>query len=147
LFGYLWAAGDARTPLRANVAAAVVWIAVALPLLPLVGVAALAIGWLAAALTDASVLLIGAAALGVRRTLLLRPIAVPVAAASVAAAVGWLLARDHGSAPAIAGELCCVEVVYLALLVAFDRARADDLKSIARRLATLTVTAHRRAAL
>ena len=46
---YLWTAGDAKTPLRAMIADAVVCVAVGLPLVPILGVLGLAIGGVAAA--------------------------------------------------------------------------------------------------
>jgi len=54
--GYLWAAGDARTPLRAYILEALVWGAVAAGLMPVLGLTALGVGWLAGAACFALVL-------------------------------------------------------------------------------------------
>ena len=54
--GYLYAVGDAATPLRATIAHTIVWLLIAFATLPLVGVAAIGIGWGAGSVVDAIVL-------------------------------------------------------------------------------------------
>ena len=53
---YLWTAGDARSPLRASIADAVVVVAVGLPLVPILGVLGLAIGGVACAVVHTAIL-------------------------------------------------------------------------------------------
>ena len=53
---YLWTAGDAKSPLRASIADAVVVVAVGLPLVPLIGVLGLAIGGVACAIVHTGIL-------------------------------------------------------------------------------------------
>jgi hypothetical protein len=90
--GYLWASGDARTPLRAHGLESIVWCAAGLALLPIVGISALGIGWLAGAVVFALVLdrstrrLLGAR--------LLATLAAPLAVAVAAGAAGWVAARS-----------------------------------------------------
>jgi hypothetical protein len=54
--GYLLAMGDAGAPLRAGIGNGLAYFAVALPLLPLIGVQALALGWTFGSLTEAVLL-------------------------------------------------------------------------------------------
>ena len=91
---YLWTAGDARTPLRAQIADAVVVIAVGLPLVPILGVLGLAIGGVACAIVHTAIL-----ARAVDRQThvhVLRQIGAPVLAWIVAAGVAWGCAQGPG---------------------------------------------------
>jgi hypothetical protein len=84
-----------------------VWLAVALALLPGLGVAALGFGWLAATLVDVGVLV--PAALGSPRVWILR--AAPVVGIAAAAAVlGWLAGRSLDSLPAGAAASVAVSL-------------------------------------
>jgi PST family polysaccharide transporter len=88
--GYLWAAGDARTPLRVATVHTVVLGAVALPLLPPLGLTGVGVGIAVSSLVDAVLLSrAGASKLGTR---LLETISLPTVIAVSAAAAGWGLA-------------------------------------------------------
>ncbi len=93
---YLWTAGDAGSPLRAQIADAVVVIAVGLPLVPIIGVLGLAIGGVACAIAHTAIL-----ARAVDRQThvnVVRHIGVPVLAWTVAAGAAWGCAEGPGSA-------------------------------------------------
>jgi O-antigen/teichoic acid export membrane protein len=112
---YLWTAGDATTPLRAQIADAVVVIAVGLPLVPIIGVLGLAIGGVACAVVHTAIL-----ARAVDRQTdvhVLRHIGAPVLAWVVAA--GAALGLAHGPGPlamrAVLSSFVAVGV-YLVLL-------------------------------
>jgi peptidoglycan biosynthesis protein MviN/MurJ (putative lipid II flippase) len=115
--GYLWAVGDASTPLRALVIQGVTWIAIALPLLPVVGVAAVGLGWLAASVTEAAILARRAS----RRTgaRILSALVVPTAVAAAAGAAGWAAAASAGTnlAAAALGGVVAAAVYLITLLV------------------------------
>jgi len=84
---YLWTAGDAKSPLRASIADAVVVIVVGLPLVPLVGVLGLAIGGVACAIVHTAML-----ARAVKRQThvnVIRHIRTPVLGWLFAVGVGW----------------------------------------------------------
>jgi PST family polysaccharide transporter len=134
LIGFLWAAGDGRTPLRAGATAAVTWLVVGFALLPVIGLAGLSIGWLAAEVLASRVLIRGAAQRLNGRLRIVRPIVAPTFAAAVAAIIGWLLARQHASVVAIVAEFLCVEFVYYTLLIVLDRTAGGDLRATAARL-------------
>jgi O-antigen/teichoic acid export membrane protein len=87
--GYLWAVGDASTPLRANLSRTIVWACVAFALLPWLGVAALGVGWLAGSL--AQVWVFGQAVRRHFRGRMIRPLLIPTLAAIAAATVGWAI--------------------------------------------------------
>jgi O-antigen/teichoic acid export membrane protein len=93
--GYLWAVGDASTPLRANLSRTVAWACVAFALLPWLGVAALGVGWLAGSL--AQVWVLGGAVRGHFGVRMIRPLLVPTLAAIAAAAVGWAVSSAGGA--------------------------------------------------
>jgi O-antigen/teichoic acid export membrane protein len=90
--GFLWAVGDASTPLRAVVYHGTAWIAVSLALIPVLGVTALGVGWLAAAVVDAVVLGRGARRKADIR--LARLLLIPAGVASASAAVGWIVSSS-----------------------------------------------------
>jgi O-antigen/teichoic acid export membrane protein len=91
---YLWTAGDAKSPLRAQIADAVVVVAVGLPLVPIIGVLGLAIGSVACAIVHTTIL-----ARAVDRQThvhVFRQIRAPVFAWVVAAGVAWGCAQGPG---------------------------------------------------
>lgn len=89
--GYLWAAGDARTPLRIAALHTVALGAVALPLLPPLGLVAVGVGIAVSSLVDAVLLSrAGAAQLGTR---FFETLSLPTLVAVAAAAAGWGIAR------------------------------------------------------
>jgi O-antigen/teichoic acid export membrane protein len=102
--GYLYAVGDTSTVLRAAIATSVVWLLVALPLLPSLGTTAVAVGWMVSSLVEIPIL---CGAVRRRTGASLRPIAVPWVAASIAGAFGWLVSRSvsHGLLAAFLGTL------------------------------------------
>jgi O-antigen/teichoic acid export membrane protein len=112
---YLWTAGDAKSPLRASIADAVVVVAVGLPLVPILGVLGLAIGGVACAVVHTAIL-----ARAVDRQThvhVLRHIGVPVLAWMVAAGVAWGCAQGPGPLVMRAALSGCVAVgLYFGLL-------------------------------
>jgi O-antigen/teichoic acid export membrane protein len=112
---YLWTAGDAKSPLRASIAEAVVVVAVGLPLVPIVGVLGLAIGGVACAAVGAAIL-----ARAVDRQThvhVVRQIRTPVLAWMIAAGVAWGCAQGPGPLVMRAALSSCVAVgLYLGLL-------------------------------
>ncbi len=89
--GFLYAVGDARKVLVATTAHTLVWLAVAVPLLPDLGVAAVGAGLLAGFAIEGALL---ARAIRVRTGLRChRTTAAPTAAIVASAAVGYLIAR------------------------------------------------------
>jgi O-antigen/teichoic acid export membrane protein len=112
---YLWTAGDARSPLRAQLADAVVVVAVGLPLVPIVGVLGLAIGGVACAVAHTAIL-----ARAVDREThvhVLRHIGAPVLAWMAAAGVAWGFAQGPGPLVIRAALGSCVALgLYFGLL-------------------------------
>ena len=117
---YLWTAGDAGSPLRAQIADAVVVIAVGLPLVPIIGVLGLAIGGVACAIAHTAIL-----ARAVDRQThvnVVRHIGVPVLAWTVAAGAAWGCAEGPGPLVIRAVLGSCVAVgLYLGLLLVTRR--------------------------
>ena len=120
--GYLYAVGDAAAVLRSSIWQTLVWFAVTLPLLPLIGVSAVGIGWLVSALAEAAVLIRATR----RRTdpHLIRPLILPVLAGIVSAGAGWYVASWGGGTllSGVAGG-CCSVACFLAILLIFERPR------------------------
>jgi O-antigen/teichoic acid export membrane protein len=112
---YLWTAGDAKSPLRASIAEAVVVVAVGLPLVPIVGVLGLAIGGVACAAAGAAIL-----ARAVDRQThihVVRHIRTPVLAWMIAAGAAWVCAQGPGPPVIRAALSSCVAVgLYFGLL-------------------------------
>jgi O-antigen/teichoic acid export membrane protein len=112
---YLWTAGDARTPLRAQIADAVVVVAVGLPLVPVIGVLGLAVGGVACAVVHTAIL-----ARAVDREThihVLRQIRAPVLAWMVAAGAAWGCAQGPGPLLVRAAVSSCTAVgLYFGLL-------------------------------
>jgi O-antigen/teichoic acid export membrane protein len=101
--GYLYAVGDAAAVLIATAVTAIVWLAVALLLVPYLGAVGAGVGWAASSLVEIPLL-----ARPVRRRTnasLLRPIASPWIAATLAGVTGWVVSRNvgHGISAAVAG--------------------------------------------
>jgi O-antigen/teichoic acid export membrane protein len=127
--GYLYAAGDPVTVLRASACVALCWLCVGLGLLPFIGVAALGVGWLASSVCDAVVLGRGTFRLCGAR--MLPPLRVPLAVGAAAGAAGWavtvagpagLLSAALGGLTAAALQLGGLTVFRRALLMETVRA-------------------------
>jgi O-antigen/teichoic acid export membrane protein len=115
--GYLYSVGDASAVLRAVALQTATSFAVALPLLPLVGISGVGLGWLAASVVGATML--GRATLKWTRVRLIRPLLVPVVVGVISAAVGWLVA-DVGGADlwsGLAGGVGAVACFELGMLI------------------------------
>jgi len=112
---YLWTAGDAKSPLRASIADAVVVVAIGLPLVPILGVLGLAIGGVACAIAHTAIL-----ARAVDRQTqvhVVRHIRTPVLAWMIAAGVAWGCAQGPGPLVIRAALSSCVAFgLYLGLL-------------------------------
>ena len=112
---YLWTSGDAKTPLRAMIADAVVCVAVGLPLVPILGVLGLAVAGVAAAVCHTAIL-----AHAVDRQThvhVFRQIRTPVLAWVVAAGAAWGCAQAPGPLVIRAAISSCMAVVlYFGLL-------------------------------
>jgi O-antigen/teichoic acid export membrane protein len=121
--GYLYAIGDATTPLRAAVAHAVMWLATTFALLDLVGIRAAGIGWLVGAIVDAAILGRGVARTSSARVL--RPLLWPTTLAIVGAGAGYLL-PGSGILGAV-GAAVTAEAVFLLGIALFARDRLRDL--------------------
>jgi peptidoglycan biosynthesis protein MviN/MurJ (putative lipid II flippase) len=115
--GYLYAVGDAATPLRATIAHTILWLLIAFATLPVLGVAAIGIGWGAGSVVDAIVLGRGA----VRHT------QARIAGLLVFPAVGaWLTERIGPSIAAGIAAVVMALTVYLLVLMATCRDRASE---------------------
>jgi polysaccharide transporter, PST family len=128
--GWLYAADDPGTVLRAFAVHAVVWVSVTLALLSPVGPAAIGIGWIAGALGDSTLLALAAA----RRTgaHVLRVIAPPFAIALVAGAAGWTLSTTTESVAAGLAGLLVGEALLLAGLFVVARPLLREAVGLAR---------------
>jgi len=119
-FGYLWAVGDARTPLRATLLGIPSWCGVTFVLLPVLGVTAVGCGWLVSSSVESLVL---ARSVSSRtRARIWTPLLAPVVIASCATTIGWLITASAGSslADAVLGGVAA-ECLYLTLLALFRR--------------------------
>jgi O-antigen/teichoic acid export membrane protein len=92
--GYLYAVGDARTVVRSVVLDALALGAIALPLLPVIGITAVGLGWLGAGVVEAVVL--GRAISRRTGAKVFTHLAMPTAAATASAAAGWFVAASAG---------------------------------------------------
>jgi O-antigen/teichoic acid export membrane protein len=127
--GYLFAADAGGTVLGAAVAGAVVWLGVALPLLPVLGAPAAGVGWCAAAVVQLALLTprTGARS-GAAVAASLGP---PTVVAIAAAGAGWVVARatggsiESGLLGAVAGE-----AILFAALAALSRRALRDTRLI-----------------
>jgi O-antigen/teichoic acid export membrane protein len=140
--GYLWAIGDAKTPLRATIIYSLAWVVVGLALLPFLGVVALGIGWLVAGIVDAYVLGRGMAThtdIHVFSALL-----VPVATGMAAATCGWILASTRGetvTSAVVAGS--AAELLFLGTLFIIRRSLLEDLWGLSRQALRATFSTAR----
>ncbi|AZP21710.1 hypothetical protein EJC51_39900 [Streptomyces aquilus] len=123
--GYLYAVGDATAVLRATLVQTVLWFAVTLPLLPVIGPVSIGIGWGASAAVEAVVL--GRAATRRINVRLVRPLLVPVSVGICSAAAGWMIALREGadlrSGCLGGGSALCLFVLGMAV---FDRQLLAD---------------------
>jgi O-antigen/teichoic acid export membrane protein len=115
--GYLYAVGDASGVLRAHVLRTIALFVVALPLLPILGVAGAGLGWLVSAVVDGVVL--GRRTVQLTQARLVRPLVVPLFLGIVGGGGGWLLAEFGGRnlVSGLAGGACSVLVFIAGLAV------------------------------
>jgi O-antigen/teichoic acid export membrane protein len=118
--GYLYALNDSSAVLRASILQTIALFAVAIPLLPVFGVAAVGLGWVASSVVEAIVL--RRATLKWTRVSLVRPLLVPVVVGAVSSVVGWL-AADLGGADLLSGLVggACSLLCFIAGLFLFQR--------------------------
>jgi O-antigen/teichoic acid export membrane protein len=113
---YLWTSGDAKTPLHAMIADAVVCVALGLPLVPIIGVTALALAGVVAAVVHTVIL-----ARAIDREVhvhVFRHIRSPVLSWIVAAAAAWGCAQAPGPLFLRAAVSSCVGLgLYVGLLL------------------------------
>jgi O-antigen/teichoic acid export membrane protein len=115
--GYLYGVGDPSAVLRSVVFQTITCFAVALPLLPLIGVSAVGLGWFISAVVQAVVL--GRATLKWTQVRLVRPLLVPVAVGVISAGIGWMVADLGGEDlwSGVAGGACSVVCFQVGLLI------------------------------
>lgn len=130
--GFLLASDEAGTVLRSAAAQAVVWVAVSLPLLPLLGVTALGVGYAAMAVVEAAILARGARRKAGAR--LVRPLAGPLVIVVATSAAGWsLISRmEPDLLAALAGALLGA-VSYVGALALLRRRLLLDVIGLGRR--------------
>jgi len=118
--GYLVAAGDAGTILKGAILHTAALFAVALPLLPALGVRALGVGLLTAGLVEA--LILGRRTQRESGARLVGPMATPILAAAGASALGWWVGSGGGDS-LLAATLCAAgaEIVYLGIMFLVSR--------------------------
>jgi O-antigen/teichoic acid export membrane protein len=109
--GWLYASGDAGAVLRASALHAVVLLATALALLPIVGVVAVGIGWLAASLVNGTVL--ASAARRGTGARLARALAVPSGLGLAAGGLGWAVSTAGSGAALGVASLALAETVLI----------------------------------
>ena len=129
---FLLAVGDAARPLRAMLVSALSWVALAMALLPSLGIKGLALAWTVGSLVEAA--LFSRAVRQHVQVNLLRSVAVPAAASIAAGAAGLAVsaALGHGVAGGVAGGLTG-EAIYLLLLIALRPHLLADALRLARR--------------
>jgi len=114
MVGYLCAAARPGIVVRAAIACAVVWIATAAALLPVVGVVAVGIGWVLGAVIDAAIL--GVAVKRLTGSRVFHHLVPPVAVGTCAMAVGWLVTRT-GPDTALTGAAGALTAAVLVVLL------------------------------
>jgi O-antigen/teichoic acid export membrane protein len=141
MIGYLWATGDARTPLRAVILHTIALGGVTFPLLPVLGLPAIGVGWVASGLVDATVLCRAARARTGARVV--RALALPSALAVVAGAIGWVgAAAGEATLLRAAAAAVVAEGIFLAGIVVLRRQLLDELfRVLARALHATTAQA------
>jgi O-antigen/teichoic acid export membrane protein len=129
-FSFLWAVGSADAVLRATIAHAVTWLAVAAALLPLIGSDGVGIGMLAAAFVVRAFLLAA-----IRRHIPLHDLGLtlgPTLLAILAGAAGWVVTKR------VDGDVLALLLGSVATLAVFAAGVAlalrDDLRTLARLL-------------
>jgi O-antigen/teichoic acid export membrane protein len=131
--GYLWAVGDARTPLKSVVVSIPAWALVMLPLLPFIGVAAVGLGWLAANVAETSVLARGAARHAGADAI--SPVVRPTLAGAAAAGAGWILAESSAATLGVGlGAAAVALLVYVGGLGLVCRSQLGELGRVAMRV-------------
>lgn len=123
--GFLWAIGDASTPLKAVAYHGGAWATVTFALMPTIGLAAVGVGWLAAGLVDAVVL--GRGARRHAEIRLAHALLVPIAVAAASAAIGWTLSASS-EATWVSALLCggLAEALYVSALLLVSRRSLTD---------------------
>jgi O-antigen/teichoic acid export membrane protein len=134
LSGYLWAIGNASTPMRATAAGIPVTLLLLVGLLPLIGLTGVGIAYIANALVECVFFVIAA-----RRTTQFRMgvgLAVPVVFATLAATCGWLVERWIGPnlVGAVASSGVSLGAFVLGLAVAHRAYLSDAWRLIGRGL-------------
>jgi O-antigen/teichoic acid export membrane protein len=127
--GFLWAVGDASTPLRAVACHGAAWITVSFALMPAIGLTALGVGWLVAGVVDAFVL--GRGARRKAEIRLLPALLVPASVAALSAAVGLLVAYSADST--MSSALLCAglsELLYVSGLLLLSRRSLADMFAV-----------------
>jgi O-antigen/teichoic acid export membrane protein len=126
VFGYLWATGDARTPLRASLLGIPAWLGITFPLLPVLGVFAVGLGWLAGSCAES--LILARSVFQRVRADVVSPLVAPATIAACSAALGWIVAASGKSSLFRAGlGLLVGESVYLVGLILLRRSLLSDL--------------------
>jgi O-antigen/teichoic acid export membrane protein len=128
--GWLYAADDPGTVVRAFAVHAAAWLFVGLALLEPVGPAAIGIGWVAGAIGDATVL--GRAAARRTGARVLSSLAVPTGLALVAGGAGWALSSTSETVAAGLGGLLAGEAILLAGLLLLARPLLGEVVVLAR---------------
>jgi len=127
--GYLYAVGDAATPLRATIAHTIMWLLTAFATLPVLGVAAIGIGWGAGSVVDAIVL--GRGAVRHTQARIAGLLVFPAVGAWLGAAAALGLTARIG--PSIAAGIAAVVIsstVYMLVLMATCRDRAFEVRQL-----------------
>jgi O-antigen/teichoic acid export membrane protein len=130
--GFLFASDDAGAIATATVVSAGAWLGVGLPLLPEYGAPAVGVGFVVGGLLNAA--LLGRRAGRRTGARVLRGTAPPTAVAMVAAAAGWLAAREIGEGLAGgAAGVAVAEAILLAGLALVARPALADARTLAAR--------------
>ena len=125
--GYLWATGDANSPLRAMFADAFLFLAVGLPLVPYLGVLGMAIGLVVAAFAHAAVL--GRAVRRQTGVSAARAVGVPILVWVIATAVAWVCAETAG--PLIVRTIVSAGVAFVLFLTLLLPTHREQLREMA----------------
>jgi peptidoglycan biosynthesis protein MviN/MurJ (putative lipid II flippase) len=126
VIAYLWAIGDARTPLHASIALAISWPVLAAILMPATGSSALGIAFVVGSVVFVGVLRRGAARDG--RLDLVRAACVPTLAWLVGAGVGYWVAHTlDATVPTAVAAGGVAVTVYVVCLGTFWRTQLAEL--------------------
>jgi O-antigen/teichoic acid export membrane protein len=128
--GYLYAIGDARTPLRSTILHTAAWLAIGIGLLPVLGIAAVGLGWAAASLIDGFVL--GSAATRASGAQLWPALVRPLLAAGAGAACGWAVCRSVSGFPGGVLAAAASLFVYSVILFVMRRELVLDILGVTR---------------